>query len=30
MTTRPKKLPRDFNQRAKAILDLATGEVEPG
>ena len=27
MTTRRKKLPRDFNQRAKAVLDLATGEA---
>ena len=25
MPTRPSKLPRDINQRAKAIVDLATG-----
>ena len=25
---RPKKRPRDVNQRAKLIVDIATGEVE--
>jgi hypothetical protein len=29
MPIRPKKLPRDPMQRAKAIVDLATGVTEP-
>lgn len=28
MPTRPSKLPRDPNQRAKRILDIFTGEVK--
>lgn len=28
MPTRPSKLPRDVNQRAKRILDIFTGEVK--
>ncbi len=28
MPTRPSKLPRDSNQRAKRILDIFTGEVK--
>ena len=26
---KPKNLPRDPNQRARAILDIATGEAQP-
>jgi hypothetical protein len=29
MPTRPSKLPRDVNQRAKAIVDIATGNAPP-
>ncbi len=28
MPTRPSKLPRDVNQRAKRILDIFTGDVK--
>jgi hypothetical protein len=30
MPKRSRKLPRDPNQGAKAIVDLATGQAEPG
>jgi len=29
MPKRSRKLPRDINQRAKAILDIVTGETTP-